>query len=75
MRHNHIIALDYNSLAIYNIHDAVRTFYDKHKAVPDTVKLQYQDYFDILAQVTPNGIIPLEKGKQYGHFINIPGLS
>lgn len=71
MRHNHVLVVDYG-IAMYHVSEAVRAFYDKHHISPDTVKLLYQDYQDILGQMAQT-YVPLEKGKQYGIFMAVPG--
>jgi hypothetical protein len=55
------------------IQSACRSFYDKYKVVPDTVKMTYKDYSTFVNQMYQQSIQTLEKDKQYGLFVLIPG--
>ena len=55
-----------------DIQQACAEFYKRHQVVPDTIKLAYQDYLNFLG-MSPVQPKMLEKGKEYGLFLTIPG--
>lgn len=55
-----------------DIHSGAAEFFNKHNVVADTIRMCHKDYSQYLASnYTP--IQVLEKGKQYGLFVAIPG--
>lgn len=54
------------------VQNACSNFFHQHKTVPDTVKMAYHDYQSFISQM-PYKIEVLDKSKDYGLFIAIPG--
>lgn len=59
-------------LSIGDIHSACREFYLRNKVVPDLVKMSFVDMSNFLSMM-PNQIQTLERGKDYGIFLVVPG--
>lgn len=71
MRLNWIIAAG-NSVSMYDIHNACMSFFSTHRVVPDTVKMTYNDMNNLFSQF-PTKMQVLERNKDYGQFLAIPG--
>lgn len=71
MRLNWIIS-PHNSVQMHDIHGACHGFFEQHKVIPDTVRMSFRDLSMFLSQM-PMKIHTLERGKDYGNFISIPG--
>ncbi len=52
--------------------NACHKFYEQYKMVPDTIRLTYQDYHNML-QYMPSNIHSQEVGKEYKQILPIPG--
>lgn len=61
-----------NIVMMHDIHAACSTFFQNNKVLPDTVKMSYQDMSNFLSCM-PLMVHTLERGKEYGHFLSIPG--
>lgn len=53
------------------IQNACQAFYDKYKVLPDTVKMSYRDFYNIV--VYQQSMQVLDRDKKYGLFMVIPG--
>lgn len=71
MRLNYIIPQG-NSISNNDIHSAIQLFYDKHKVMPDSIKMSYSDMSSYMMMMYSNPQL-LEKGKSYGLFLPVPG--
>lgn len=59
-------------LSMNDVHQACNQFYTKYQVVPDTIKFTYADFTNFFAMF-PSGVLTLERGKEYGQFLAIPG--
>lgn len=71
MRINWIIT-PHNPVTMYELLNACNGFFMQHKVIPDTVKMTFHDLTQFLSQM-PMKLHTLERGKDYGTFIAIPG--
>lgn len=71
MRLNWMISYG-NVVSMSDIQSACAEFYSKHQVVADTIKLTYKD-FSMFLSMMHQPIQTLERGKDYGLFIAIPG--
>lgn len=59
-------------ITMNDIHSACFNFFEKYHCAPDTVKMTYIDMSGFLSSM-PNQIQTLERGKDYGLFLPVPG--
>lgn len=71
MRLNWIIGTG-NIMTMGDIQSACSNFFHTHHVVPDTIKMTYHDMSQFMLMM-PMQISVMERGKEYGHFIVIPG--
>lgn len=55
-----------------DVQNACSSFFATNRVIPDTVKMTYNDMSNFI-RMMPYKIEVLERGKDYGHFIAIPG--
>jgi hypothetical protein len=56
-----------------DIQNACKQFYHNYKIVPDTVKMSQDDFAKYLSSLYNQSVKILERGKDYGLFLLIPG--
>lgn len=74
MRLNWIMNNANNYVTMDDVMGACYEFHRRHKAHPETIKMSYQDmttFFTFNGGL--GGVKTLEKNKEYGNFISIPG--
>jgi hypothetical protein len=71
MRLNWIIAAG-NVMTMNDIQGACSNFFHTHRVIPDTIKMTYHDMSQFMT-IMPYKVVTLERGKEYGQFIAIPG--
>jgi hypothetical protein len=57
---------------IDDVQTACGNFFQQNKVIPDTIKMTYHDMSNFM-RMMPFRVEVLEKGKEYGHFLPIPG--
>jgi hypothetical protein len=70
MRVNWFVSNPY--ISISDIHAACFNFFEKYHRAPDTVKMTYTDMSSFITSI-PNQVQTLERGKDYGLFLPVPG--
>lgn len=60
-------------VTVNDIQNACTEFFKQNRVVPDTVKLTIQDYTGFIHNIFIAAVQTLERGKEYGLFVAVPG--